>query len=356
MKRADWVKKLEKKLKNLPKEETDSVIAYYAEIYDDRISDGQDEEDIIESFGTPDDIGEKIISDYNAYLQREEVTTASLSDDEQEPEKTQEPEEPAEDEEWTKNYEVHDFSSLSLTRLNVSAKSSSVTVRKGKRFRLFIKSDDGGRFNITTSGNTLSVQEKTTSVWQNFGIGLASKDMIVEVSQLDEINIDAMRGSNISGMALKRLVCKSMSGDIVITDCSADTQLALSSSGGGITVDGVRFGLGSIGTTDGDITVTKVQAKNISITTVSGQVQLDDITTAEMIKVKAVGGDIRGGHLSGGTVDLKTILELSGKPADYKIYTSTLFGRVSAPSGGASGMKVYTATVSGAVEITATEN
>lgn len=56
MNRNEFITELTEKLAHLPKAERAEVIGYYCELIDDGLENGQDEEDLLRSFASPDEI------------------------------------------------------------------------------------------------------------------------------------------------------------------------------------------------------------------------------------------------------------------------------------------------------------
>ncbi len=63
MNKQEYLKALEKRLKNLPREEVKKSLAFYAEIIDDRMEEGADEEEAVKSLRSPDEVAAEIFSD-----------------------------------------------------------------------------------------------------------------------------------------------------------------------------------------------------------------------------------------------------------------------------------------------------
>lgn len=63
MKKTDFLRELRKKLSNLSYNDQKNFIDYYSEIIDDRIEDGQSEEEAIKSIGAPSTIANQILMD-----------------------------------------------------------------------------------------------------------------------------------------------------------------------------------------------------------------------------------------------------------------------------------------------------
>ena len=66
MTKREWEKKLGKSMKSLSKNEVARVIAYYDELYEDKVESGMSEEEIIREFGDPSDAAAKILGDSDA--------------------------------------------------------------------------------------------------------------------------------------------------------------------------------------------------------------------------------------------------------------------------------------------------
>ena len=63
MDKLDFLLKLEEALSQLPEEDRQASIEYYAELIDDRIEDGMPENEAVESLGSVEKIAEQILMD-----------------------------------------------------------------------------------------------------------------------------------------------------------------------------------------------------------------------------------------------------------------------------------------------------
>lgn len=63
MNKREFLKALEKRLKNLPKKEIQKSLAFYSEIIDDRMEEGDSEAEAVKNLGTPDEVAREILSD-----------------------------------------------------------------------------------------------------------------------------------------------------------------------------------------------------------------------------------------------------------------------------------------------------
>ncbi len=63
MKKTEFLTKLRECLIGIPNADLEQIISYYSEMIDDKIEEGNAEEEIIEEIGSPDKVAEKIISE-----------------------------------------------------------------------------------------------------------------------------------------------------------------------------------------------------------------------------------------------------------------------------------------------------
>ena len=63
MKKEEFLSELRRHLGGLPKEEIEDRISFYEEMIDDKISDGYNEEEVVNELGSPKDVAREIIGD-----------------------------------------------------------------------------------------------------------------------------------------------------------------------------------------------------------------------------------------------------------------------------------------------------
>jgi DUF4097 and DUF4098 domain-containing protein YvlB len=79
---------------------------------------------------------------------------------------------------------------------------------------------------------------------------------------------------NVTAVATQRLeAAKSVSGNVDLTDTSADADLSASSISGGISAKGLKARALDLGTVSGDVVLTNVASERINIRSVSGGVE-----------------------------------------------------------------------------------
>lgn len=73
MTKNEWIAELKKNTEKLPSEEQNKILEYYEELFSDKTESGMDEEEIINEFGNPRDVAEKLLNESSA---EEEKTAA----------------------------------------------------------------------------------------------------------------------------------------------------------------------------------------------------------------------------------------------------------------------------------------
>lgn len=68
MTKYEWETELKKNIHRLPADEIKRVMEYYAELFEDHVERGQTESQIINEFGNPVDVADKILSEYDGEL------------------------------------------------------------------------------------------------------------------------------------------------------------------------------------------------------------------------------------------------------------------------------------------------
>ena len=63
MTKQEFLKKIEKGIKSLPQKEINKHLQFYSEMIDDRIEEGQTEEEAIKDIGTVEEVAKQIINE-----------------------------------------------------------------------------------------------------------------------------------------------------------------------------------------------------------------------------------------------------------------------------------------------------
>lgn len=77
MTKYEWETELKKNIHRLPKEEQDRVLDFYGELFADKAESGMNETQIINEFGNPIDVADRIISEYSFEPARDAAETVT---------------------------------------------------------------------------------------------------------------------------------------------------------------------------------------------------------------------------------------------------------------------------------------
>lgn len=73
MTKYEWETELKKNIRRLPDDEIKRVIDYYGELFADKAERGESEREIINEFGNPVDVADKILSEYDGEIKPQDV-------------------------------------------------------------------------------------------------------------------------------------------------------------------------------------------------------------------------------------------------------------------------------------------
>ena len=79
MRKQEFIYQLWKKLSDLPKEEVEERLSFYAEMIDDRMEEGLSEEEAVAAIGSTDEIAGQIVDDAAAGKRIDQVGRAHLN-------------------------------------------------------------------------------------------------------------------------------------------------------------------------------------------------------------------------------------------------------------------------------------
>lgn len=391
MTKYEWDSRLRKALKELPADERQRVFEYYDELFEDKMDGGAAEEEIINAFGEPEAAAKKILSDYRAYLDRDDVSAEKAEDKEEpntldlkskttrgfctetdrggavKPDKTKSEEKPerklppAEDifESEGAGEKKTEGRFGGVRKLKISVVGADVTVKRGDGCDVKTFDDNDSGFEVTTGGDTLYIKEKPTSFWKNITLGLfggKGKRVTVELPSLESVTFDSMRCScEIDGFALRRATLKTVNGDLSVINCDCE-YLSLSTTGGDLTAKNGRCDSVSFSTAAGDISVNSVFGKSLTAVSMSGDIEAEDCRFEDRMLLKTVGGDVKASGVECGSFECKTVggesdIILVGDAKDYTVSVHSVSGTISAPRGGNGPKRAAVSSVGGHIRL-----
>lgn len=394
MNKNDWKNALSKALKELPAEERRRVLEYYDELFADRIDDGQREADIIMSLGDPKEAATKILSDYEAYLKRDE---SSVRPDEKEEEplslkrSTERDFETDTDSsrpdpfaretvasEKNKGFsnasgesELTDFDGDMFTsetnrkfddvrKLKIDVTVPEIIIRRADKFTLKVSRSNDTKFDADVSGDTLYIRERAKGIgtaFKNFfGFGSGTLKIYIEIPSLDAVKCNAVKnGCRMQGLSVKRAEIDTAGGDISLVGCDSE-YMSLRATGGDVEVRGGVHDSLSITSTSGDVTAAGLTASTLTLTNVGGDITIDDVSAKEKTVCRTMGGDIGATTLESDNIECKTMggdikLRIVGNESEYDISTKSVMGKVRSPIGGGGKKSLSVSGVGGSIDV-----
>lgn len=80
MTKIEWIAELKKNTEKLPSEEQNRILEYYEELFSDKTESGMSEEEIINEFGNPRDVAEKLLNESPAEEEKAAVPQENIKD------------------------------------------------------------------------------------------------------------------------------------------------------------------------------------------------------------------------------------------------------------------------------------
>lgn len=80
MTKIEWIAELKKNTEKLPSEEQNRILEYYEELFSDKTESGMSEEEIINEFGNPRDVAEKLLNESPAEEEKTAVPQENIKD------------------------------------------------------------------------------------------------------------------------------------------------------------------------------------------------------------------------------------------------------------------------------------
>ena len=80
MTKIEWIAELKKNTEKLPSEEQNRILEYYEELFSDKTESGISEEEIINEFGNPRDVAEKLLNESPAEEEKAAVPQENIKD------------------------------------------------------------------------------------------------------------------------------------------------------------------------------------------------------------------------------------------------------------------------------------
>lgn len=355
MNKNDYLKRLERALKNISKEERQRTLSYYSELIDDRIEEGIPEAQAVSGLETPEAVASRILAETGAQPAKKGlgagaivaivlssllllfliiyplfILPAMVTSGIQEP-NSQSTVMPIDPDSTDPGQSATDGRQVTTelnydagTNFDLNLVSSSIDIRPSKdgRCHLSYTSDDAIWYNISISGDTVSIEEDSEGNLINWGAvsdffsgkksGGRKVTLLIPTEATSEVTSSSVSGSAAAdSLSFDRLRLESVSGNIDITNVDCSLKLEAYSVSGRLKLTGCSAPDGRFDSTSGSVYLSNCSIASLSCDTVSGDCELRN-TEFDSISFDTVSGDLEG--------------DLMGSPEDYSVFFSTTSG------------------------------
>ena len=315
MNKQQFIARLGSCLGSISTHERERIIAFYEEIIQDRLEDGEAEEAVVESLGDPQRLAEDMLSEI--------PQTASISLPE------------------SKEFKA-DTQGLRNVRLHIKNQQLTVKISNDRQIHFHYRQSEGVRYKFGQAGDTLLIEqfEERVPFWR-WGEPFSHMKLVLEIpleycgdlsvtsknaailcsdftniSHYDfETKNASIRISNISAQSIRMVTTNAkidlrdlkLTGDIECKSTNAKIQ------GGNISAGSI-----DIGTTNGKLSLTDFCIENrLKAVTTNGTIDCQSVAARDM-ELQTSNGGIRA--------------DIAGKQTDYNISCSTTNGKCSLPN------------------------
>jgi len=315
MNKNEYMKRLEKALSSVSKEERERTLSYYSELIDDRVEEGMDEQRVVSELEPPEAVASRLMAEgvikkagprsgrntglivgvsiavlllaaiivvpIVSFMRYDRNGDASIQDGESAA---------AQAEEVVKDYPIGTNFNFELVRTDLDILPS-----QDNSFHLHYVSDERYQLKIKEEGNTVTLWEKDHKQIVNFGFVETNRKAILYVPADAEAVVDfyAISGDlSVRDLDLEQLLVCTVSGNAVLTKVSTSEELIVETTSGDAKMMGCTLGA-------------------IDVNVVSGDMELEN-TSFEKLSFNSVSGDLEG--------------DLLGSPQDYDVEFNSMSG------------------------------
>ncbi len=336
-------------------DEIQKTVNFYSEAIDDRMEDGQTEEEAVAAMGNIDDIIWNVRTSWSRESRESSGGRVEAGD------------------------VRRTWDAGAVSRIDVYDTSGEVEILPSADGRIGIEytASEDWRYDITGEGG-LTVRRVRNSPEErvNFDLfgrrfsitkpdfgGMFSKDLRLKIS-LPEcssvyVNVNSASGGvMVQNVSMSGLSVKLASGDTELENVILAGKLSLITASGDVALTRVDTPEAGVSTVSGDIELRDVRSASVGIRTVSGDLNVSDLAATENVNLGSVSGDICAAFsvpfkkLSADTVSGDTHLALPGDSELYTIAAESRTGDVDIHGrGGSGGSLVRVKSLSGDIAV-----
>lgn len=225
----------------------------------------------------------------------------------------------------------------------------SFRVSRDGKIHVHVTESERQRYIVTKKNGVVSVsKEQLGGNNINFGFGLFSfradfntnTDVIVDVPENLRAAIDCKTGSGDICYELRAALSVTLttgSGDIEIDSCAVGGMAEMKTGSGEIKIDELMAESIEITVSSGDVDASSLTAKALKVAAVSGDIEIDEAFIADKAVIKSVSGDVElcmASPLKVGSFESVSgdlNIELYGHGEEYSVSAKSVSGDVEAP-------------------------
>lgn len=329
MNKNEYLKRLEKALSGVSKEERERTLSYYSELIDDRVEEGVDELRVVSELESPEAVASRLMAEgvirkagprggrntglivgvsiavlllvaiivvpIVSFMHYDRNRDASAQGGESDA---------AQAEEVVKDYPIGTKFNFELVQVDLDILPS-----KDESFHLHYKSDERFQLKIREEGDTVTLWEKDRKQIVNFGFVETNRKALLYVPADAEAIVDFYSVSgdlSVRDLDLERLAISMVSGNASLVNVSAYEELAVDTTSGDVRMKGCTLGAIEVNVVSGDMELDNTYFESLSFNSVSGDLEGDLVGSPEDYDVEfdSMSGDNSLRNIQGGSIEI----------------------------------------------------
>lgn len=342
MTKNEFLKELKSHLSNISGDEQNIIIEYYSEIINDKLDDGQNEEEIISELGSPKKIALTVTKDYYERENQDYRKSTTINKNFRQA---------------VKEYEYDGINSINIDIMNsdIILKAScnnniKITYYTNECFPKTIENING---NITLKNVFFPFKDTLKQIAKNFlylwkkhnlktiieipvectnlkfNLHTSNAKIFIQNIKAEKLNIKTSNGKiNTSNLYGNEIFLHTSNSNLTIKSTNAETVTAETSNGKITVSDIVNTKFLKLVTLNGSITVNNIYVETLETKTSNGKIHITDIKSQNRLSAKTSNGlinitDILSDNISLITSNGKINGNIVGNPNDYNISSKT---------------------------------
>lgn len=199
---------------------------------------------------------------------------------------------------------ISNYDIKKIENVRIETTSTDIEVVRGSSSEIIVEIDgeqskreaNKFRLNVTEKGDRLEITYKRVKEFFSFGFAF-NQDVTLRVTlpekTFNEVVVDSVSGDvEMDAVSAKRVDAKTVSGDLELQQIQSTNLMSIKSTSGDIDVDQADLNEFKIGSISGTVEVHSLIAVNGEIKTTSGDINVDLEKEMESLAIDSTSGDI----------------------------------------------------------------